>query len=100
MAEKLTPSQQMAVDNRGGKLLVSAAAGSGKTKVLVDRLLKYIRDPYDLSKVSEYLCESCHTDLVNDYYVCKDCGCYCYKYYAYSDGNGHYCEQCWWQGQD
>ena len=62
--------------------------------------LSYIRDPYDLSKVSEYLCESCHTDLVNDYYVCKDCGCYCYKYYAYSDGNGHYCEQCWWQGQD
>ena len=28
MAEKLTPQQQLAVDNRGGKLLVSAAAGS------------------------------------------------------------------------
>ena len=40
MAEKLTPSQQLAVDDRGGKLLVSAAAGSGKTMVLVDRLLK------------------------------------------------------------
>lgn len=46
MAEKLTPAQQMAVQNRGGKLLVSAAAGSGKTKVLVDRLLSYITD-YD-----------------------------------------------------
>ena len=55
MAEKLTPEQQMAVDNRGGKLLVSAAAGSGKTKVLVDRLLKYIRDPYDSANIDEFL---------------------------------------------
>ena len=39
MAEKLTPQQAQAVRDRGGKLLVSAAAGSGKTKVLVDRLL-------------------------------------------------------------
>ena len=37
MAEKLTPQQRQAVENQGGKLLVSAAAGSGKTKVLVDR---------------------------------------------------------------
>ena len=35
MADKLTPQQEMAVTSRGGKLLVSAAAGSGKTKVLV-----------------------------------------------------------------
>lgn len=39
MAEKLTPQQEQAVFNRGGNLLVSAAAGSGKTKVLVDRLI-------------------------------------------------------------
>ena len=32
----------MAVENRGGSLLVSAAAGSGKTKVLVERLFRYI----------------------------------------------------------
>ena len=32
MADKLTPQQEMAVTSRGGKLLVSAAAGSGKTK--------------------------------------------------------------------
>lgn len=38
MAEQLTPAQALAVKNRGGRLLVSAAAGSGKTKVLVDRL--------------------------------------------------------------
>jgi len=55
MAEKLTPQQQLAVDNRGGKLLVSAAAGSGKTKVLVDRLLKYIRDPYDPANIDDFL---------------------------------------------
>ena len=34
----LTPQQETAVYNRGGSLLVSAAAGSGKTKVLVERL--------------------------------------------------------------
>lgn len=39
---KLTPAQQAAVENRGGALLVSAAAGSGKTKVLVERLFLYI----------------------------------------------------------
>ena len=51
MAEKLTPQQHQAVINRGGKLLVSAAAGSGKTKVLVDRLMHYLLDekmPADL----------------------------------------------------
>jgi len=39
MAFSLTEEQQAAVDNRGGGLLVSAAAGSGKTRVLVERLL-------------------------------------------------------------
>ncbi len=55
MAETLTPQQQQAVDNRGGKLLVSAAAGSGKTKVLVDRLLKYINDPTDPANIDDFL---------------------------------------------
>ena len=44
MAEALTEQQKLAVENRGGKLLVSAAAGSGKTKVLVDRLLLYLTE--------------------------------------------------------
>ncbi len=39
MAFSLTSEQQATVDNRGGGLLVSAAAGSGKTRVLVERLL-------------------------------------------------------------
>ena len=55
VAEKLTPQQQMAVSDRGGKLLVSAAAGSGKTKVLVDRLLSYILDPVDPANLDEFL---------------------------------------------
>ena len=38
----LTPEQAAAVQHRGSALLVSAAAGSGKTKVLVERLLGYV----------------------------------------------------------
>ena len=55
MAEKLTPQQRQAVENRGGKLLVSAAAGSGKTKVLVDRLLGYLTDPVKSANLDEFL---------------------------------------------
>ena len=40
----LTPQQQAVVENRGGALLVSAAAGSGKTKVLVERLFRYVKE--------------------------------------------------------
>lgn len=43
MAEvKLTKQQEAVVNNRGGNLLVSAAAGAGKTKVLVDRIMKQV----------------------------------------------------------
>lgn len=55
MADKLTPQQEMAVNNQGGNLLVSAAAGSGKTKVLVDRLLRYITNPNDPANIDEFL---------------------------------------------
>ena len=40
----LTVQQKAAVEDRGGQLLVSAAAGSGKTRVLVDRLFRYITE--------------------------------------------------------
>ena len=40
----LTPQQEAAAWNRGGSLLVSAAAGSGKTKVLVERLFRYVTE--------------------------------------------------------
>ena len=42
----LTEQQQAAVENRGGSLLVSAAAGSGKTKVLVERLFRYVTEDH------------------------------------------------------
>ena len=48
MAFALTQSQQAAVDYQGSALLVSAAAGSGKTRVLVERLLSYILEGYDI----------------------------------------------------
>ena len=55
MAENLTEEQRQAVTNRGGRLLVSAAAGSGKTKVLVDRLMGYIMDPADPANIDDFL---------------------------------------------
>ncbi len=55
MAEKLTAQQKTAVTDRGGNLLVSAAAGSGKTKVLVDRLLGYLTDPTAPANVDDFL---------------------------------------------
>jgi len=55
MAEELTGQQKDAVFNRGGKLLVSAAAGSGKTKVLVDRLMSYLLDPVKPANLDDFL---------------------------------------------
>lgn len=43
-AEKWTESQKDAITARGGTLLVSAAAGSGKTAVLVRRVIERITD--------------------------------------------------------
>ncbi len=39
-----TPQQAQAIESRGGTLLVSAAAGSGKTAVLVERVVSIILD--------------------------------------------------------
>ncbi len=55
MADQLTAQQDLAVHNRGGKLLVSAAAGSGKTRVLVERLMDYLTDPVDPANMDEFL---------------------------------------------
>ena len=41
---QLTEAQSQAVHDRGGSLLVSAAAGSGKTKVLVERLFAHMQE--------------------------------------------------------
>ena len=42
---KWTPAQRAAIDDWGGALLVSAAAGSGKTAVLTERAVRLITDP-------------------------------------------------------
>lgn len=42
---KFTEEQQSVIDARNSNLLVSAAAGSGKTAVLVERILQRVMDP-------------------------------------------------------
>ncbi len=46
MGVTLTHQQKAAVENRGGELLVSAAAGSGKTRILVERLLDRVEEEH------------------------------------------------------
>lgn len=51
---KWTPEQKRAIDTRGCNLLVAAAAGAGKTAVLVERIIKKITDdknPVDIDKL-------------------------------------------------
>ena len=45
MERKWTPAQKNAIDTRDCNVLVSAAAGSGKTAVLVERIISMITDP-------------------------------------------------------
>lgn len=55
MAVQWTEQQAAAIENRGGTLLVSAAAGSGKTAVLVERILRKITDPNDPQDIDRFL---------------------------------------------
>ena len=45
MEREWTDNQKHAIDARGGSIIVSAAAGSGKTAVLVERVIRLITDP-------------------------------------------------------
>ena len=45
MERKWTPAQKSAIDTRDCNVLVSAGAGSGKTAVLVERIISMITDP-------------------------------------------------------
>ncbi len=54
MSQQWTPEQRLAITARGGQILVSAAAGSGKTAVLVERIVSLItdeRDPVDADRL-------------------------------------------------
>lgn len=53
--QQLTEMQKAVVDHEKGALLVSAAAGSGKTKVLVDRILQKICDPASGCNIDDFL---------------------------------------------
>lgn len=44
MSRNWTENQRLAIKARGGSLLVSAAAGSGKTAVLVERVIRMVTD--------------------------------------------------------
>lgn len=54
-AARWTPSQERAIAVRGKDVLVSAAAGSGKTSVLVERILRRLLDPDDPVDVDRLL---------------------------------------------
>ena len=52
--KKWTENQQAAIDSRRGSILISAAAGSGKTAVLVQRVIETLIDktaPCDADKL-------------------------------------------------
>ncbi len=54
MGVSFTPEQQKVIDTHGCNLLVSAAAGSGKTAVLVERIVKMVSDashPVDVDRL-------------------------------------------------
>ena len=56
MAEiKWTPSQEEAINAAGGDILVSAAAGSGKTAVLVQRVLNKVLDPNEPMEIDSFV---------------------------------------------
>lgn len=50
-----TNEQQAAIDSRGQALLLSAAAGSGKTAVLVERIIRRLLDTKDPIDITELL---------------------------------------------
>ena len=52
MANKWTNEQLSAITQKGNNILVAAAAGSGKTTVLVERIIrKIINDNVDIDKI-------------------------------------------------
>lgn len=54
-APKWTPEQHDAITARGCNLLVSAAAGAGKTAVLVERIIRQVTDIYNPIDVDRLL---------------------------------------------
>ena len=60
MSIQWSEKQQAVIDARGCSVLVSAAAGSGKTAVLVERLIRLLTDekhPVDIERLLNVLAE-------------------------------------------
>ncbi|MBR1658805.1 MAG: UvrD-helicase domain-containing protein [Oscillospiraceae bacterium] len=55
MGFEFTPAQNRAIDDRGGAILVSAAAGSGKTRVLTERLVRRVTEGEQPSELDRFL---------------------------------------------
>ncbi len=55
MAREWTPAQRIAIDTRDRTLLLSAAAGSGKTAVLTERIISSLLDPDNPADISRML---------------------------------------------
>lgn len=55
MERKWTPSQELAIQTKNKLLLVSAAAGSGKTAVLTERIIRSLTDPDTPADISRLL---------------------------------------------
>ncbi len=50
-----TDMQKKAIETKGSDILVSAAAGSGKTAVLTERILRRLTDPYENADITDFL---------------------------------------------
>ena len=59
MGVKWTKQQQQVIDLRDRNILVSAAAGSGKTAVLVERIITMLTDEEHPVNVDELLIVTC-----------------------------------------
>ena len=46
-----TKDQALAINKRGGKIIVSAAAGSGKTAVLSERVIEFILNGGEVNRL-------------------------------------------------
>ena len=55
MGFDFTESQRAAIYTRGSSILVSAAAGSGKTRVLTERVISYVTDELEPRDIGSFL---------------------------------------------
>ncbi len=66
MAYKFTSEQQAAIDTRDRTLLVSAAAGSGKTATLTERIIRSLTDPTHPTSLSRLVVATFTNDSAAD----------------------------------